>query len=170
MSAAPWWTDPAAVGRDEVLRLRAGALTPAERARLSELADRLRVVHDLTVAFADRYAAFPAGYAETQLREATLVRSLLGRYGIPPPAEPAARLPGRFGDPAVQREYDRLVERGGTGRAAAIRALTDALFRARSLLDRPPSGARAPDVHHAYRQLLAATARQLRGVQVWSPR
>lgn len=149
----------------------AGALTLAERARLAELTERLRLAHDLALAFADRYAAFPVEFTGTQVREVTELRALLDRYPRDTwPAGLSARLPGRFADPAIQRDFDRLAEQGRAGRAGAVRALTDALFRVRCLLDRPPAQSHAPDVHDAYRQLLAATARQLRAVQVWGPR
>lgn len=145
-----------------------GTLTLTERARLAELTERLRLAHDLAIAFADRYAAFPVEFAGAQVREVTLLRTLLDRYRCE--AGAATWTPGRFADPAIQREFDRLNGQGRTGRAGAVRSLTEALFRVRCLLDRPPARPLAPDVHDAYRELLAATARQLRAVQVWGPR
>jgi len=150
--------DPAGFSGAGVMSRRAGSLDLRQRARLAELADRVRVAHDLLLAFADRYAAFPR-LAEAQEREVRLLHDLLRRYP-----------PGRFGGSTARDDYPDLLARGFVGRAEAAQTVAEALHRVLVLLDAELPHASAPDVHDAYTRLCAATVRQLQAVQAWCPR
>jgi len=168
MLQAPAWTDPAGFAGTDVLGLPSGSLDLGQRAHLAELAERVRLAHDLLLALGDRWAVLPIRFAGAQAREAALLTALLHRYV---PAHPdSARPPGSFAAPAAQGDYDRLLARGRTGRAEAAEAVAEALRRVLTLLDTDLPRMSAPDVHVSYARLYAATIRQLQAVQVWSPR
>src|SRR4051812_4095317 len=135
--------DPAGFSGAGVLSRPAGSLDLRQRARLAELADRVQVAHDLLIAFADRYAAFPS-LAEAQDREVRLLRDLLRRYP-----------PERFGVTTACDDYDRLLARGRAGRAEAAQVVAETLHRVLVLLDAELPHASAPDVHDAYARLCA---------------
>jgi len=84
--------DPAGFSGADVLNRRAGSLDLRQRARLAELADRVRVAHDLLLAFADRYAAFPR-LAEAQEREVRLLRRATPTGATPAAAAGARKAP-----------------------------------------------------------------------------
>lgn len=164
-SAPPAWPDPAGFRSMDVLRQPSGSLDLDQRARLTEVAERVRAVHDLILGSAERYAVFPVDFAAAQTREVAVLGALLRRYGLPDLGER-----GQFTGTAVRAYYDRLLARGVAGRAAALAAVAEALRQLLSVLETALPRLRAPDVHHAYLQLYAATLGQLRAVQEWSPR
>ena len=162
---------PAAAWRDrtgfcgvEALDQPAGTLDVAQRAQLHALVTRIKLVHDLVAAFADRYDPFPAELAPEQTRELAALRLLLDRYGVTD--APAALGTGRFGDPGLRHDYERLLRLGGTGREAALQVIAELLRETIAVLP----DVRAPDVHNVIFQLHAATLRQLRLIQAWSRR
>jgi hypothetical protein len=165
----PAWTDPATFPDNDVLRNPPGSLDLEQRAHLALLAERIRAAHDLLLALGARYAALPTQFADAQAREMALLSALHRRYapGEPVHASPAA---GQYADPTVQTEYDRLLERGRTGRAEAAPSIAEALRGVLELLDADLPRVSAADVHEAYSRLCAATVRQLQAVQAWSSR
>jgi hypothetical protein len=84
-AALPVWPEPAGFRGIDVLRQPSGRLDLDQRACLAELTERVRAVHDLVLARADRYAVFPVAVAAAQTREVAAPGALLRRYGLPDP-------------------------------------------------------------------------------------
>jgi hypothetical protein len=162
MMAADWRDRPGFCGMD-VLDQPSGTLDAAARAELRQLAERAKLAHDLAAAFADRHAAFPAGFAHAQTMRLIMLRVLLDRYGLDDPTRAAYT-------PAVQAEYDRLLAEGRTGRAAALGVVRRLEQRTVADLSAALERATAPDVRHTYLHLLVAANRLLRAAQAWSGR
>jgi hypothetical protein len=167
-AAPPVWPDPAGFRSIDVLRQPPGSLDLDQRACLTELAERVRAVHDLVLVWADRYAVFPVDFAAAQTREVATLGALLRRYGLPDPG--AGERHGRFATMSVQSDYDRLLAQGDGGRAAALAAVIEALRQVLAIIDLALPHMRAPDVRQAYVQLYTATLRQLDAVREWWPR
>lgn len=164
----PAWPDRAGFSGVDVLYEPPGSLDIAQRAQLGELSERIRLVHDLGLVLADRYAIFPIQFEGAQTREEAAIRDLTRRYRIADTGEGLP--PGRFGNPAVQSDYEKLLRRGNTSRTAALDSLTQALARVIELLDAALPAMRAPDVRHTFTELYAATLRQARTAWEWQPR
>lgn len=169
-SAAPFaggWRDrPGFCGLDR-LDQPSGTLDAAGRAELSTVAIRTKLAHDLYAAFADRYAPFPTGLAEARTMQLVMVRALLDRYGVDDPTlEPA----GRFPDPTVRAEYERLIAQGGADRAAAVRVIRDLERHTARTLTAALARTAAADVRQVYLHLLVAAERQSRKAQAWGGR
>ncbi|SNY59127.1 DUF2202 domain-containing protein [Paractinoplanes atraurantiacus] len=165
---SPAWRDRAGFAGVDVLRQPPGTLTLDQRADLRRIARRLKTSHDLAVAFAGRYAAFPGQLAGAELRELTAVRQLLARYGLSDPD--GGREIGRFTDAAAQSRYEELLGRGSAGRGAALRLLAQLAGETAGTVASALARMTAPDVRHAYTQLHAAAVRQAQYLQAWASR
>ncbi len=93
----------------------------AARFALVELHDRVRMLHDVYAAFGKLHneARFRDAEADTGEQLARLEHQLRTR-GEPEPE--AAAKAGRFADPAVQADFNRLLAAGKESSAAALRA------------------------------------------------
>jgi hypothetical protein len=168
VSPARTWRDRSGFLGLDVPNQPSGCLDPAGREVLRDMAQRTKVAHDLLVAFADRYDAFPVQLIDAQTRELASVRVLLERYGV---ADPTAGLPaGLFADADVQERYDRLLADGLRDRASALEVSTRLAGDAASALGEALGHLHAPDVRHIYLHLLLAAHQQIRLGQAWSGR
>ena len=129
---------------------------------------RIKIAHDLLVAFADEYAPFPGELVAAQTRELVAVRRLLERYGAGDPATDGEA--GVVTDAETRHDYERLRARGRESRSAALRAVAEVLRETVELLEPMLPRLTAPDMRNVYFQLLASSLRQLRVGQAWSAR
>lgn len=162
------WRDRSGFCGVEVLDQPAGSIDQTQRAHLRATALRIKIAHDLLVAFADGYAPFPAELVAAQTRELVSVRLLLERYGLGDPD--MHRSPGAFTDAAARRDYERLRARGRASRSAGLSVVASMLRETVAVLEPMLPGLTAPDMRDVYLRLLASTRRQLRIVQAWSAR
>jgi hypothetical protein len=154
------------IGEVAALDDRPGVLTSGQRATLRALTERSKLAHDLVMAFADRYAAFPDEVVNARERELVAMRSLLARYGIADPT--TRRHPGGFAGSATRIDYRRLRARGGAGLAAALDVTARLASETIVVVPAALSGLTARDVRHVYLDLLAGAREQIRLVQTFA--
>jgi hypothetical protein len=152
----------------DTLSKRVGVLTGGQRETLRALTERSKLAHDLVVAFADRYAAFPAQLTDAPERQLSAMRVLLTRYGVADPT--ARRHAGGFTGPGTRTDYQHLLARGCTGPAAALDVTARLASEMIVVLQAAMQGLTAPDVRRTYLDALTSAYQQLRQVQAWSGR
>jgi hypothetical protein len=146
-----------------------GTLTEAQKATLASMAQEEKLAHDLYVAFAARYdAAVFDHIAMAETHHLTAVRTLLQRYGVSDPT--ANQAPGKFTDPAVQANYDKLLAQGEKSRSAALSVGQQVERADIAALKAAADGLTADDVEQVYARLLAASERHLAAFTRWSTR
>jgi hypothetical protein len=135
---------------------------------LRALTERSKLAHDLVVAFADRYATFPAQLTDAPERQLSAMRVLLARYGVADPT--ARRHAGGFTGPGTRTDFRRLLARGCTGLAASLAVTARLASEMIVLLQAALHGLTAPDVRRIYLDALTSAQQQLREVQACSDR
>ncbi|MFI7542459.1 DUF2202 domain-containing protein [Actinoplanes sp. NPDC049599] len=146
-----------------------GTLTDQQKTTLAAMAQEEKLAHDLYTTFADKYQ-LPvfAHIAASETTHLSVVRTLLDRYGLSDPTAGVAA--GTFSDPTVQATYDRLLARGTTGRAAALRVGQEVERTDIADLRKALTGLTAPDVTQVYQHLVAASQHHLAAFTAWAAR
>jgi hypothetical protein len=147
---------------------RVGVLTTSQRETLRALTERSKLAHDLVVAFAYRYAAFPAPLTDAPECQLAAMRLLLSRHGVADPT--ARRHPGGFTGPGTRTDYQYLLARGRSGLLPALDVTARLASEMIVLLEAALQGLTAPDVRRTYLDALTRAHQQLRQVQAWRGR
>lgn len=144
-----------------------GTLTPQQQATLATMAQEEKLAHDLYAAFAEAYPVrIFDRIAASETQHLTAVRTLLDRYGLADPT--AGQAAGKFTDPAVRANYDRLLAKGRTGQAVALQVGVEVEKADIAALTAARAGLTAPDVKQLYTHLLAASQHHLAAFTSWS--
>jgi hypothetical protein len=162
------WRDRAGFCGMDLLDQPSGSLTADMKVLLGDLAERIKMNHDLLGAFADRHEPFPGQMVGAQTRELAAVRVLLDRYGVP---DPTAGLPaGEFVHDGAQFGYDRLLAEGMRDRASALAVVVRLADATVTTLDEALRHLDAPDVRHTFLHLIMTAHQQRRLAHAWSCR
>lgn len=136
------------------------ALGNAERAGLLLMREEEKLAHDVYQALYSRWQQpIFDNISRSEARHMAAMGRLLQRYGIADPQQPAA---GRFSDPALQKLYHELVERGSRSRSDALQvgALVEELDIAD--LNRLSAQTQQADILQVYAQLNRGSRNHLR--------
>ena len=148
----------AGMGAD-LTNVASGTLTAAQKTRLAAMAEDEKLVHDLYLAFGDKYGTPFSRITNAETRHLAEVRIVLKQYTITDPT--TGKAAGTFTTASTQQLYNKLLAQGtasvdGANAAARIVESTDITG-----LKAAATGVTAPDVTQVYKNLLAASQRHL---------
>ncbi|MEP7368245.1 MAG: DUF2202 domain-containing protein [Dermatophilaceae bacterium] len=140
-----------------------GTLTVAQQTSLATIVEQQQLVHDLFLAFADRYkASVFTCMNNDEAWQLADTRSVLKVYSV---ADPTVTQPaGTFASAGTQQLYDTLLASGGASVDAALKAAAIAESTSITDLTAATTDVTAPDVLQLYANLLAASKAHLAAV------
>ncbi|GIF01745.1 hypothetical protein [Paractinoplanes rishiriensis] len=150
------------------MSVRESVFVSDQRLQLISLTVQVKMSHDLTAAFLERYTVFPEEMLSAYARELVMIRAVLDRHGLV--CLDGTLHAGRFTGQPDQERYARLLRRGFANRAAALDVVSEMLGETVAMIDSALPHLRTPDVRQAYLQLYAASMRQCRLLQAWARR